>query len=166
RLGSRVPAVMPSLVSPETIRMLGAYPGLWLLTHFNHPRELTTESLRLCRDLVGAGIPVLNQTVLLKNVNDDADVLEELFRGLIAAKVKPHYLYHVDPVRGVRHFATGIAKGLEIMKAFRARLSSLAVPTFAIDLPEGGGKVALQPDYRCDGKYPSVIDGRLIDYPG
>jgi lysine 2,3-aminomutase len=166
RLGTRVPAVMPSLVSSEMLEMLASYPGLWLMTHFNHPRELTPESLRLCRDFVKAGIPVLNQTVLLKGVNDDAETLEKLFRGLIAVKVKPHYLYHVDPVRGVRHFATGIEKGLEILAEFRSRLSSLAVPTFAIDLPEGGGKVALQPDYRRNGKYPSVIDGHSIEYPG
>ena len=164
RLGSRVPVTLPALVEPQTIKMLAAYPGLWLMTHFNHPRELTAESIKLCREFVQAGIPVLNQTVLLKGVNDDAGILENLFRRLIAIKVKPHYLYHVDPVRGVRHFATGIDKGLEILKEFRSKLSSLAVPTFAIDLPEGGGKVALQPQYRRDSKYPSVVDGHLINY--
>ena len=164
RLGTRVPVTLPALVTAETIEMLAGYPGLWLMTHFNHPRELTAESIALCRKLVKAGIPVLNQTVLLKGVNDDAGILERLFRQLIAIKVKPHYLFHVDPVRGVRHFATGINKGLEILAEFRSTLSSLAVPTFAIDLPEGGGKVALQPEYCCDGKYPSVIDEHLIDY--
>ena len=145
RLGSRVPVTQPSRITNETVEMLSAFPGLWLMTHFNHPRELTSESVSLCSKFVKAGIPVLNQTVLLKGVNDDAAVLEELFRGLVAIKVKPHYLFHVDPVRGVRHFATGIEKGLEILAVFRKKLSSLAVPTFAIDLPEGGGKVALQP---------------------
>ncbi len=164
RLGTRVPVTLPGLVSPETIKMLAAYPGLWLMTHFNHPRELTAESIALCGEFVKAGIPVLNQTVLLKGVNDDADILKRLFRQLIAIKVKPHYLFHVDPVRGVRHFATGVDKGLEILAEFRSSLSSLAVPVFAIDLPGGGGKVALQPEYCCDGKYPSVIDGHLIEY--
>jgi lysine 2,3-aminomutase len=144
--------------------MLAAFPGLWLMTHFNHPHELTPESTSLCSRFVKAGIPVLNQTVLLKGVNDDAAVLEKLFRGLVAIKVKPHYLFHVDPVRGVRHFATGIEKGLEILAVFREKLSSLAVPAFAIDLPEGGGKVVLQPDYRKHGKYPSVVDRHLISY--
>lgn len=164
RLGSRVPVTQPARISSETIEMLSAFPGLWLMTHFNHPRELTNESISLCCEFVRAGIPVLNQTVLLKGVNDDAEVLEELFRGLIAIKVKPHYLFHVDPVRGVRHFATGIEKGLEILSVFRKKLSSLAVPTFAIDLPEGGGKVALQPDYTENGKYPSIVDQHMISY--
>ena len=164
RLGTRVPVTQPSKISSETIEMLSAFPGLWLMTHFNHPRELTHESISLCREFVKAGIPVLNQTVLLKGVNDNAAVLEKLFRSLIAIKVKPHYLFHVDPVRGVRHFATGIEKGLEILSVFREKLSSLAVPTFAIDLPEGGGKVALQPDYRKHDKFPSIVDQHLISY--
>ena len=164
RLGTRVPVTLPALVNSETIKMLASYPGLWLMTHFNHPRELTAESIALCSEFIKAGIPILNQTVLLKGVNDDAGILEELFRRLIAVKIKPHYLFHVDPVRGVRHFATGIDKGLDILREFRSKLSSLAVPTFAIDLPEGGGKVALQPEYCCDDKYPSVIDGHLIEY--
>ena len=164
RFSSRVPVTFPELVSPEIIKMLASYSGLWFMTHFNHPRELTKESISVCQQLIQAGIPILNQTVLLKGVNDDAAVLEKLFRQLIAIKVKPHYLYHVDPVRGVRHFATGVNKGLEILKEFRSKLSSLAVPTFAIDLPEGGGKVALQPQYCCDSKYPSVLDGHMIEY--
>jgi len=109
---------------------------------------------------------VLNQTVLLRGVNDDAAILEKLFRKLIRIQVKPHYLFHVDPVRGVRHFATGIKKGLEILREFRPRLSSLAVPTFAIDLPEGGGKVALQPDYRCGDGFVSINNGKVVKYPG
>ena len=164
RIGSRVPVTLPALISSETIKMLASYPGLWLMTHFNHPRELTNESITLCQEIIKAGIPILNQTVLLKGVNDDSETLENLFRKLIAIKVKPHYLYHVDPVRGVRHFATGIEKGLEILTQFRSKLSSIAVPTFAIDLPEGGGKVALQAQYCSNDKYPSIIDGHLIEY--
>ncbi|MCK4982519.1 MAG: KamA family radical SAM protein [Victivallaceae bacterium] len=164
RLGTRVPVTLPALVNPETIKMLASYPGLWLMTHFNHSRELTAESIALCRKFIKSGIPLLNQTVLLKGVNDNAETLEKLFRQLITVKIKPHYLFHVDPVRGVRHFATGIDKGLDILARFRSNLSSLAVPAFAIDLPEGGGKVALQPEYCCEGKYPSVVDGHLIEY--
>jgi lysine 2,3-aminomutase len=164
RLGTRVPVTLPALVTSNIVQMLASYPGLWLMTHFNHPNELTAESIALCGKFIKAGIPVLNQTVLLKGVNDDAKVLEKLFRELIAIRVKPHYLFHVDPVRGVRHFATGIEKGLEILSEFRTKLSSIAVPTFAIDLPEGGGKVALQPEYREEKKYPSIIDGHLIEY--
>ncbi|MCP3968397.1 MAG: KamA family radical SAM protein [Lentisphaerae bacterium] len=164
RVGSRVPVTMPQLLTEEKAEILAAYPSVWLMSHFNHPHEVTLEALEACRKLISRGIPVLNQTVLLAGVNDNADVLEDLFRKLIANRIKPHYLFHVDPVRGVRHFATGIAKGLEILEEFRPRLSSLAVPTFAIDLPEGGGKVALQPNYEIDGKYPSVTDNHLISY--
>ena len=164
RIGTRIPVVYPQRVTPELARDLSEIPGLWIATHFNHPKELTDEALKACKLFVGNGIPVVNQTVLLKNVNDSAPVLEELFRKLVANRIKPHYLFHVDPVRGVRHFATGIECGLDILRIFRSRLSSLAVPTFAIDLPQGGGKVALQPNYCCDGKYPDIHERKMIDY--
>ncbi len=164
RVGSRIPVVAPELLDEEYAALLGSFPGLWFATHFNHPRELTPEARAACTRLIRAGVPVVNQTVLLKGVNDDAGVLEELFRTLVSWKVKPHYLFHVDPVRGVRHFATGIASGLEILRAFRPRLSSLATPTFAIDLPEGGGKVALQPEYGRDGRYLDLHERKLIAY--
>ena len=166
RIGSRVPVTLPSAFSDELLELLRTFESIWLLTHFNHPREVTGEAAALCRRLVRSGIPVLNQTVLLKGVNDSPPVLEELFRRLIALRVKPHYLFHVDPVRGVRHFATGIEAGLAALRYFRPRLSSLAVPAFAIDLPEGGGKVALQPDYSRDGRYPGVdAPDHWIVYP-
>lgn len=164
RVASRIPVVWPQRLTDEMAEMLGSIPGLWFATHFNHPRELTDEALAACKKLVRAGVPVFNQTVLLKGVNDDAEVLETLFRTLVANRVKPHYLFHVDPVRGVRHFATGIECGLKILRTFRSRLSSLAVPTFAIDLPEGGGKVALQPEYRQNGLFPDIKNQRWIDY--
>lgn len=166
RLGTRLPVVLPMAVTQEKIDLLASYDCLWLALHFNHPREVTPEAAALCRTFASRGIPMINQSVLLKGVNDDAAVLEELFRKLIKCKVKPHYLFHVDPVRGVRHFATGIDKGLDILRAFRPRLSSLAVPTFALDLPEGGGKVALQPDYRQGDSFPDIADGHMIRYYG
>ena len=166
RIGSRVPVTWPERIDTKLVSMLAGFDGLWLMTHFNHPAEVTPESAAACRKFVKAGIPVLNQTVLLRGVNDDAAVLEKLFRELIRIQVKPHYLFHVDPVRGVRHFATGIEKGLEMLRAFRPRLSSLAVPAFAIDLPEGGGKVALQPDYRCGDGFVSINGGKVVKYPG
>jgi lysine 2,3-aminomutase len=164
RVASRIPVVWPDRITPSLASALGDIPGVWFATHFNHPREITQESSAACQRLVKAGVPVINQTVLLKGVNDRAEILEELFRKLAANRIKPHYLFHVDPVRGVRHFATGIECGLEILRTFRSRLSSLAVPTFAIDLPEGGGKVALQPDYCCDGKYPDIHNQKWISY--
>ncbi len=164
RMASRLPAVMPQAVTPEHAELLSAHPSLWLMTHFNHPREVTPEAVECCRLFIRRGVPVLNQTVLLKGVNDSPQVLEELFRKLVAVKVKPHYLFHVDPVRGVRHFATGIKCGLDILRYFRENLSSLAVPAFAIDLPEGGGKVNLQPDYTCNGCFYSIDGAELIEY--
>ncbi len=164
RIASRLPVVLPQAVTPQHVELLSAHPSLWLMTHFNHPREVTPEAIECCRRFIRSGIPVLNQTVLLRGVNDSAAVLEELFRRLIAVKIKPHYLFHVDPVRGVRHFATGIERGLDILRYFRENLSSLAVPSFAIDLPEGGGKVNLQPDYTCGEKFYSIDGKEQIEY--
>lgn len=167
RIGTRIPVVWPERIDSELIDRLAGINGLWIMTHFNHPCEITPESTAACRKFIKAGIPVLNQTVLLRGVNDDADILERLFRSLIKIQVKPHYLFHVDPVRGVRHFATGIEAGLEILRKFRSTLSSLAVPTFAIDLPEGGGKVSLQPDYQPENGegYYSITGDKVIPYP-
>lgn len=164
RIGSRMPVVWPERVTAEIAAFFGEVPGLWFATHFNHPREVTSEAAAACGRLIRAGVPVVNQSVLLRGVNDDPVVLEELFRRLIAIRVKPHYLFHVDPVQAVRHFATGVERGLEILRYFRPRLSSLAVPTFAIDLPEGGGKVALQPQYGCNGEYYDIHETKRIRY--
>ncbi|MGE4301424.1 MAG: KamA family radical SAM protein [Victivallaceae bacterium] len=165
RLGTRTPSVWPRRFDPAFLDMLAGFDKLWLLSHFNHPAEITPEAADVCRKLVKSGIPVLNQAVLLRGVNNDPEVLESLFRKLLAVRVKPHYLFHVDPVRGVRHFATGIDAGLEVLRRLRGRLSSLATPTFAIDLPEGGGKVALQPDYSAEGGYWDIHNQKIIKYP-
>jgi len=164
RLGSRIPVTWPERVDAGLIDLLASVPGLWLATHFNHPRELSPAAVDVCTRLVRAGVPIVNQTVLLKGVNDDPAVLEDLFRQLIRIRVKPHYLFHVDPVKGVRHFATGIERGREVLRYFRPRLTSLAVPTFAIDLPEGGGKVHLQAEYAVANGF-KTIDGNVVAYP-
>ena len=164
RVGTRIPVVMPSLVTDELAEFFGSVEGLWVLTHFNCVNELTLQSVEACKKFIRNGVPVLNQTVLLKGVNDTAQDMEKLFRALISYRIKPHYMFHVDPVRGVRHFSTGIEKGLEILRYFRKNLSSLAIPTFAIDLPEGGGKVHLQADYFQDGGYPDLDNTKIIKY--
>lgn len=164
RVGTRIPVVMPELVSDELAQYFGSVPGLWVLTHFNHAKEVTQQSVEACGKFIRNGVPVLNQTVLLKGVNDTPQAMEELFRTLIRFRIKPHYMFHVDPVRGVRHFATGIEKGLEILRYFRSRLSSLAIPTFAIDLPEGGGKVHLQPDYSRKDGFTDIHGKKVIKY--
>jgi lysine 2,3-aminomutase len=163
RIGTRMSAVLPMRIDSPLVNMLSKVRGLWIMTHFNHPAELTGDSERACLALVKAGIPLLNQAVLLKGVNDNPEVLEELFRGLVKMKVKPHYLFHADPVEGSSHFRTGVKKGLEIMKRLRPVLSSLGMPVFAIDLPGGGGKVPLQADFRSGEKYEG-INGEKIFY--
>lgn len=162
RIGTRIPVVLPMRIDKPLLNMLSGIKSLWIMTHFNHPAEITKESEQACLALVKAGIPLLNQTVLLKGVNDSPEVLEKLFRGLVKIKVKPHYLFHADPVEGSAHFRTGVKKGLEIMKILRPLLSSLGTPTFAIDLPEGGGKVPLQADYSYGIKYVGIDGGKII----
>jgi len=165
RLGTRAPAVLPMRISGKLAAGLAKIEGLWMAVHFNHPRELTPDSLKACRTLVSAGVPILNQTVLLKGVNDDVDILEKLFRMLAAARVKPHYLYHADPVQGTAHFRTGLAKGVRLMRALGRRLSSVALPVFALDLPSGGGKIHISPDSPpSDLKVFTSRDGRKIKY--
>lgn len=165
RLGSRIPVVLPERIDSELIEILSSTNGLWFATHFNHPNELTETSLNACSRLIKAGVPILNQTVLLKGINDKVEVLEELFTKLGINRIKPHYLFHMDPVQGNEHFATGISKGLALLDELRNRISSILTPTFAIDLPKGGGKVHLQPDYKLKEEYYQGIDGNTFHYP-
>jgi lysine 2,3-aminomutase len=164
RLGTRIPVVMPMRIDAKLADMLADIPGLWVATHFNHPREVTRESLSACSKLQKRGIPILNQTVLLKGINDNKETLIELFRSLAANRIKPHYLFHIDPVAGNSHFATGLQKGIELMREFRNSLSSIETPLFAFDLQEGGGKIPLLPNYSKNGKF-ETLDGDYIAYP-
>jgi lysine 2,3-aminomutase len=118
-----------------------------VMTHFNHPKELTLESISACERLADAGFPVMNQAVLLAGINDDAGVLEALFRGLVRARVRPYYLLQADPVRGTAHLRTPIRRGIELMERLQGRLSGIALPKFMCDTPGGRGKVPLGPDY-------------------
>jgi lysine 2,3-aminomutase len=143
RLATRVPVTLPMRVTRELVRALRPHHPLWVMTHFNHPRELTRESIAACTRLADAGFPVMNQTVLLAGVNDDARVLEALFRGLVRARVRPYYLLQADPVRGTGHLRTPLARGVELMEALQGRLSGIALPKFICDTPGGHGKVPL-----------------------
>lgn len=163
RIASRVPVVMPGLITKGVVNLISEFDKVWILTHFNHPKEVTDKSMKICRAFIKKGIPIFNQSVLIKGVNNDKNILKELFQLLVKNKIKPLYLFHIDPVKGTTHFATGIDNGLEILRELRGELSSLAMPTFCIDLPGGGGKLALQPSYSDDGIY-FKIDGRKIKY--
>jgi len=147
RVATRTPVTLPQRITSELCAALRLHPAVWLMTHFNHPKELTPTSLRACARLVDAGIPVMNQTVLLRTINDDADVLEQLFRGLVRTRVRPYYLLQADPVRGTSHLRTPIAAGLAIMERLQGRLTGIAVPKYIVDTPGGRGKVPLLPNY-------------------
>ena len=147
RIATRVPVTLPMRITSELVRALRPLHPLWVMTHFNHPKELTGQALRACVRLVDAGFPVMNQTVLLAGINDRAETLEALFRGLVRARVRPYYLLQADPVRGTAHLRTPLARGLAIMEALQGRLTGIALPRLVCDTPGGKGKVPLSPDY-------------------
>ena len=143
RFHTRVPIVDPDRVTLAVVAALAAEKAVYVVVHANHPRELTAAVKAAVTRLARAGIPVLSQTVLLRGVNDDAAVLEALFRGLVAMRVKPYYLHHADLARGTAHFRTGIAAGQRLVRALRGRVSGLCQPTYVLDIPGGHGKVPL-----------------------
>jgi lysine 2,3-aminomutase len=145
RFHTRVPVVDPGRVSSALIEALTAEKAVYVVIHANHPRELTTQVREAILKLSRAGIPLLAQTVLLRGVNDDAAVLEALFRGLVAMRVKPYYLHHADLARGTAHFRTGIASGQRLSRSLRGRVSGLCQPTYVLDIPGGYGKVPIGP---------------------
>ncbi len=148
RIGSRVPCHLPERITPELCAMLKQYHPFFINTHFNHPDELTPAAIRGLGMLADAGIPLGCQTVLLKGVNDDPDVMKRLMQKLLMARVRPYYIYQCDQVAGAEHFRTTVEKGLEIIQALRGWTSGLAVPHFVIDAPGGGGKIPLLPGVR------------------
>lgn len=171
RIGSRIPVVLPQRITPRLAAILASGKTAWLATHFNHPSELTPAAKEAAEILIRAGVPLVNQSVLLKGVNDDADTLAHLFTGLLKLKIKPYYLFHGDPIEGVMHFRTGVRCGLELMNKLRGRISGMALPAYAIDLPGGKGKVRLQPEQLLGhdpvsgaGIYPSYT-GDNVPYP-
>ncbi|MBM9612724.1 KamA family radical SAM protein [Desulfobulbus rhabdoformis] len=147
RIGTRVPCTLPARVTPELAAMLARFHPLYINTHFNHPRELTAEAKRACTLLADAGIPLGCQTVLLRGVNDSVTTLRELFRGLLAMRVKPYYLFQIDQTKGTSHFRTTIETGLALMAGLIGHISGMAIPTYALDAPGGGGKIPLTPAY-------------------
>lgn len=147
RFGSRVPVVMPQRITTELCRILAKYHPIFLNTHFNHPREITAESKAACERLADAGVPLGNQSVLMKGINDCPLVLKNLSHGLLKIRVRPYYLYQCDLSQGIGHFRTSVAAGLQAIESLRGHTSGLAVPTFCIDAPGGGGKIPVSPQY-------------------
>lgn len=173
RICSRVPVVLPKRITPPLAKLLGSFRPLWFVTQTNHPAEITPEFRAAVDRLLAAGVTTVNQSVLLRRVNDDEEILHRLFRQLLNAGVKPYYLFQGDLAAGTAHFRVPIERGLELMRNLRLRLSGLALPTYAVDLPEGGGKVPIESSllrveqdayvFRGpDGKeyrYPREVDG-------
>jgi len=147
RLATRVPVVLPQRITDELLQALRPHHPLWVMTHFNHPKELTPESTEALTRLADAGFPVMNHTVLLRGVNDDAEVLATLFRGLVRWRARPYYLLQADPVQGTGHLRTPLQTGVDIMRRLQGRLSGIALPKLIVDTPGGLGKVPVQPDY-------------------
>jgi len=169
RIGTRTPVTLPMRINNELVNMLRKYQPIWVNTHFNHPNEITPEAIEACARLVDAGIPVGNQSVLLKGVNDDPVIMEDLCRKLVKMRVRPYYLFQCDLVRGVEHFRTPLSRGIQIMEYLRGRLSGLAIPTFVLDAPGGGGKLPLLPTYIVSTSPTHTVlrnfEGMLISYP-
>jgi len=168
RIGSRTPVVLPMRITPQLCDMLKKYQPLWINTHFNHHREITAESAAACARLVDAGIPLGNQSVLLRGVNDCPNIMKKLLHQLVSIRVRPYYLYQCDLSKGIGHFRTSVGKGIEIMENLRGHTSGFAIPTFVIDAPGGGGKIPVMPQYVISRSDSKVIlrnfEGNLYSY--
>lgn len=179
RIGTRMPCMLPARITSTLADMLRKYHPLYINVHFNHPAELSPEACASCTTLADAGIPLGSQTVLLRGVNDSAAVLKELFYRLLAARVKPYYLFQADQSRGTSHFRTSIDTGRELMQQLIGHVSGMAIPTYALDTPGGNGKIPLGPNYlheledQCvfttytgnKGVYPNTIWPDTADKP-
>jgi lysine 2,3-aminomutase len=157
RFGSRVPVFLPQRIDEEMCVLLEKYHPIWINTHFNHPNEITPESAKACDRLLRAGIPVNNQAVLLRGVNDCPYTMRDLVQGLMKIRVRPYYLYLCDQVMGAEHFRTSVGEGIEIIEFLRGHTSGLAVPQFVMDAPGGGGKIPLMPNYLLGQYGDSVV---------
>jgi lysine 2,3-aminomutase len=163
RIGTRTPVVMPQRITDDLVNMLKKYHPIWLNTHFNHAKEITPDAAAACEKLVDAGIPVGNQSVLLRGVNDNPETMKELVLKLVKIRVRPYYIYQCDLSAGIEHFRTKVSKGIEIMEALRGHISGYAVPTYVIDVPGGGGKTPVMPQYLLSMSPTKVV---LRNYEG
>lgn len=168
RIGTRIPVTFPERITADLCGILKQFHPLYVNTHFNHPKEITPTSAKACNLLADAGIPLGNQTVLLRDVNDSVETMRELMTGLLALRVRPYYIHQMDLVRGTAHFRTSVSSGLEILRALRGYVSGLAVPQYVIDLPGGKGKVPILPD-GCERKgnmlFLRTFQGEIVPYP-
>lgn len=168
RIGTRMPVVLPQRITPQLCAMLRKYHPIWVNTHFNHPDEITAETRKACEMLADAGIPLGNQSVLLKGVNDCPVVMRKLVHELVKMRVRPYYLYACDLTEGLSHFRTTVSKGIEIIESLRGHTSGYAIPTFVVDAPGGGGKIPVMPNYLISQAPGKVVlrnfEGKLTMY--
>ena len=163
RIGTRMPVVLPQRITEDLCRVIRKYHPVWLNTHFNHPRELTPRARQACAMLADAGIPLGNQTVLLRGINDCPYVVKDLMHRLLENRIRPYYLYQCDLSEGIEHFRTSVSRGIEIIELLRGHTSGLAVPTFVVDAPGGGGKIPVAPQYLISQSEDKTI---LRNYEG
>lgn len=163
RIGTRTPVVMPQRITAELVSMLKKYHPIWLNTHFNHPKELTEDACVALARLADAGVPLGNQSVLLSGVNDCVGVMKKLVQLLVKNRIRPYYIYQCDLSKGIEHFRTSVAKGIEIIEGLRGHTSGYAVPTFVVDAPGGGGKIPVMPQYLISQAPDRVV---LRNYEG
>lgn len=163
RFGTRTPVVLPQRITDQLCAIIKKYHPVWVNTHFNHPYEITPESREACRKLADAGIPLGNQTVLLRGVNDCPYIIKKLVHELVKMRIRPYYLYQCDLSPGIEHFRTSVSKGIEIIELLRGHTSGYAVPTYVIDAPGGGGKIPVYPQYLISQSADKVI---LRNYEG
>lgn len=169
RIGTRVPVVMPMRITDELLDMLKKYQPIWINTHFNHPKEITPDSERACKAIADAGIPLGNQSVLLKGINDNADIMKELLLKLVHIRVRPYYLYQCDLSQGISHFRTDVETGIDIMHKLTGNISGYAVPKYVIDAPGGGGKIPINYNYVISKNDREIVmenfRGDIYSYP-
>ncbi|MEM9399989.1 MAG: KamA family radical SAM protein [Verrucomicrobiota bacterium] len=169
RIGSRIPIFLPQRITPELCEMLKQNGPVWISVHTNHPKELTTEVREALGRLVDSGVPLGNQSVLLKGVNDNPEVMKDLIHKLLLCRVRPYYLYQCDLIQGSSHLRTSIHDGLDIMENLRGHTTGYAVPQYVVDGPGGGGKIPLNPDYIVaqtgDRFVLRNFNGDIFEYP-
>ena len=169
RIGTRIPIFLPQRITPELTAMLRKFHPLFLSVHSNHPRELTVEVRDALGRLADAGIPLGNQSVLLKDVNDTPEVMKAHVQKLLMCRVKPYYIYQCDLISGSAHLRASVRQGLEVMEQLRGHTTGYGVPQYVIDAPGGGGKVPINPDYilKRDGERIIIrnFEGQIFEYP-
>ena len=169
RIGSRIPVFLPQRITPELCEIFKKHGPVWLNIHTNHPNECSVELHDACQQLAFAGVPLGNQSVLIKGVNDDADTMKSLIHRLLMMRVRPYYLYQCDLINGSSHLRTNVRKGIEIIRALRGNTTGYAIPQFVIDAPGGGGKIPINPDYVKEITSTEIImhnfQGKEYRYP-